>query len=126
MRTGKLVSTLLFLAACGGSKPPETVPAPPPNNNTSAPPPAGEQQPAPPAANNDAALINEAKQFVANADQELRKLYVDAATADWANQTDITPEHEAAAAKAGEVASVGVTKLIKEAKKFDPVLNKLD
>ncbi len=127
MRTGKLVSTLLFLAACGGNKTPETVPAPPPNNTASGTTDQTQQQPAPPpAADNDAALIAEAKQFVANNDKELRKLYTDAATADWANQTDITPEHEAAAAKAGEIASVGVTKMIKAARKYDAVLNKLD
>lgn len=123
MRTGKLVSTLFFLAACGGKKPPETVPAPPPNPGAETP---VVTQPENPPANNDAALIAEAKQFVADADKEIRKLYTDAATAEWANQTDITPEHEAAAAKQGEIASVGVTKLIKAARKFDAVLNKLD
>ena len=40
---------------------------------------------------------------MADADKELRKLYVDASRAEWADcNTDITPEHEAAAAKANE------------------------
>jgi len=41
-----------------------------------------------------------AKQFVAGAQPALRKLIVDASVAQWANETDLTPEHEAATAKA--------------------------
>ena len=71
-------------------------------------------------------LVAEAKKFVADLDPTLRKLDVDASLAEWANETDITKEHEAATAKAGEVQSVETTKLVKEAKKFEPILDKLD
>jgi peptidyl-dipeptidase A len=71
-------------------------------------------------------LIAEAKQYVAQMNEELRKLYVDASQAQWTNETDITPEHEAAAAKAGAEQAKGITRLIKGAKKFEPILDKLD
>ncbi|HSN25270.1 MAG TPA: M2 family metallopeptidase, partial [Kofleriaceae bacterium] len=71
-------------------------------------------------------LVAEAKKFVADLDPKLRKLQVDASQAEWTNETDITKEHEAATAKAGEIASVETTKLVKEAKKFDAVMDKLD
>jgi peptidyl-dipeptidase A len=71
-------------------------------------------------------LVAEAKKFVGDLDPKLRKLQVDASLAEWTNETDITKEHEAATAKAGEIASVEITKLVKEAKKFDPILDKLD
>jgi peptidyl-dipeptidase A len=124
-RTAPLFSILL-LAACGGSKP-RAVPAPPPDE-TSQPDVTQPTQPTPPPppANNDAQLIAEAKQFVADADTELRRLIIDASVADWANQTDITPEHEAAAAKASEALSNGITRLIKASRKFESVLGKLD
>jgi len=92
--------------------------------------PAAEQQPPPPAVTTagsaDAALIAEAKTFVGELEPKLRKLDVDASMAEWTNETDITKEHEAATAKANEAQSVGVTKLIKDARKFDPILDKLD
>ena len=78
------------------------------------------------APSSDDALIAEAKAFVAQTDKELRKLYVDASVAAWANETDITPEHEAAAAKAAEEQAKGITRLIKAAKRFEPILAKLD
>ena len=49
-------------------------------------------------------------------DPKLRKLQVDASLAEWTNETDITKEHEDATAKAGEHASVGITKMVKEAR----------
>ena len=52
-----------------------------------------------PPAGSDAALIQAAKPFVAAVNQDLRKLYVDFLAAEWANQTDITSEHQAAARK---------------------------
>jgi peptidyl-dipeptidase A len=75
---------------------------------------------------NDEALIAEAKKFVAEMDGELRKLYVDASQAQWNNETDITKEHEDAASKAGAEQAKGITRLIKAAKKFEPILDKLD
>ncbi|HWU88411.1 MAG TPA: M2 family metallopeptidase, partial [Kofleriaceae bacterium] len=81
--------------------------------------------PAPPPAPEDPA-VTEARQFVAAMDAELRKLYVDASVTAWANETDITDEHEAAASKAGEEQAKGITRLIKAAQKLEPILPKLD
>jgi peptidyl-dipeptidase A len=124
VRKTTLLCTLILAAACGHpSKPPEPVPAPAPAPE---PEPAAtpvEKRPAPAA---DAALITEAKQFVADLDPTLRKLSVDASLAQWANETDLTPVHEAATARASETLSVEVTKLVKVARKFEPVLGKLD
>jgi peptidyl-dipeptidase A len=101
----QLALPLLLAAACAGSN--------------AAP---SEEQPM----RSDAALVEEARQFVADADSELRQLYVNAWGAAWAHETDITPQHEAAAAKAFEQMSTGVTRLIKASRKFDPVNDKLD
>jgi peptidyl-dipeptidase A len=122
VRTSKLIP-LVLLAACGGpKKSPEPVSAPAPT--------AGAEQaatvPAPQEPHQDAALVAEAKQFVVDADKELRQLWVEASKAEWANQTDITPEHEAAAAKANEAAANGITRLIKASRKFDAVQDQLD
>jgi peptidyl-dipeptidase A len=126
VRTTKLLP-LILLAACGGPKTP--APAPAPDQQPAAPEPTEAAQPAPapaePGASSDA-LVAEAKEFAAQADKELRKLYTDASVAEWANQTDITPEHEAAAAKASEAMANGLTKLIKASRKFESVQGKLD
>jgi peptidyl-dipeptidase A len=118
VRTTKLLP-LILAAACGGSKKPDTT--------ASAPPPA----PSPPVtqappADPDAALVAEAKQFVAGLDAKIRPVMVDASVAEWTNETDITKEHEAATAKAAETSSVEITKLVKYARKFEPVMGKLD
>ena len=88
--------------------------------------PAARPPPGPGLESNDGKLIDDAKQFAKDLEPKLRKLDVDQALADWANQTDITKEHEAASAKASEIQSVEVTKLVKTARKFDPILGKLD
>jgi peptidyl-dipeptidase A len=69
---------------------------------------------------------DEAKQFVAKADEDMRRLLIASSQAEWAKQTDITPEHEAAAAKAGGELMNYTTKVIKESRKFDAVLDQLD
>jgi peptidyl-dipeptidase A len=124
VRTSKLFPLILATAAaaCGGSKPATTA-APPP-----APPPVADPPHAVmvPPVDPDAALVAEANKFVADLDPVLRKLQVDASLAQWANETDITKAHEDAAAKAAEIASVAITKLVKEARKFDRVNAKLD
>jgi len=117
VRKTALLVVPILAAACGSKSRPE--PAPPPE----LPPEKVEKQPAPSA---DAALIAEARQFVAQVDATVRKLTVDASEAQWANETDLTPAHEAATAKASEVLSVEVTKLVKTARKFEPILGKLD
>lgn len=106
MRTPYLI---LILAAACSSKQPERgaqppVPAPDPN----------------------AELVAEAPRFVAAMDAELRKLSVDAAVGQWTNATDITAEHEAAAAAANAELAKGITRLTKAARKFEPVLAQLD
>jgi peptidyl-dipeptidase A len=70
--------------------------------------------------------IAEARQFVVDADAELRNLYVGNLSAAWSNETDITPEHEAAAEKEFERLSRGLTRLIKLSRRFEPVLAELD
>jgi peptidyl-dipeptidase A len=122
VRTPILLS-LLIAASCGGKpKPPEPAQPAPSAPQAEAPPDKSEKPPA----STDAALIAEAKQFVADADTVVRKLTVDASVAAWANETDLTPEHEAATAKAAEIQSVEITKMVKTARKFEPVLDKLD
>jgi peptidyl-dipeptidase A len=79
-----------------------------------------------PPQSNDDALIAEAKQFVLDTDAAYRKVAVDASLAAWANETDITPAHEDAAAKTGAEMAKFLTKQIKAARKFDPILAKLD
>lgn len=114
VRTHFVAATLLLLAACSTKEPP---PAPPP------PPPPPTVDPAKAASGK---LIAEATQFVKDADPKLRKLLVDASLAEWTNETDITKEHEAATAKASEIQSVEITKMVKVARKFDSILDKLD
>jgi peptidyl-dipeptidase A len=124
VRISKLIPIVLLAAACGGPKKPEPVPAPPP---TPEPSPVPTPTPTPaPAPVDDSALVEEAKKFVADMDKELNTLFVENAKNDWANQTDITPAHEAAAAKTGEAVAKGITRLIKASRKYDSVLAKLD
>ncbi len=115
---------VLALAACGGPKAPDTIPAPPPSGGNAEDPIA---KPLPmPAQSSDEALIAEAKQFVADTDKEYRRVAVAASLAAWANETDITPAHEDAAAKTAADQSKFLTKAIKAARKFEPILAKLD
>jgi peptidyl-dipeptidase A len=122
VQSSKLLPLILLAAACGGPKKPQPVPAPLPEQAPESKPATA---PVPPPVVDNTALVQQAKQFVADTDKELRKLYVDASLADWANQTDITDEHEAASAKAGEELANGLTRLIKASLKFAPVASKL-
>jgi peptidyl-dipeptidase A len=129
VRTSKLIP-LILVAACGGPKkaPDRSTadPLPPAPTDTTAQAPVPTPAPPPQDPAKDAALVAEAKEFATRVDQELRKLYVDASVAEWANQTDITPAHEEASAKAAEALANGLTKLIKESRKFESVQAKLD
>ncbi|MDQ3367054.1 MAG: M2 family metallopeptidase [Myxococcota bacterium] len=121
MRKTLLLSAVLA-ASCGGSKTPDPV-EPPSGGDTSLPsgePTSGTQ------GSDGARLVAEAKQFVVTADAELRRVLVAANNAEWANQTDITPAHEDAAAKANRVVNDTTAGLIKAARTFDRVLDKLD
>jgi peptidyl-dipeptidase A len=87
------------------------------------PDPAGLPIPGPSA---EPTLVGEATVFVRELDADLRRLYVNASLAAWANETDITPEHEAEAARTGAEQASGITRWIKASRKFDPVLDQLD
>ena len=105
MRIASLALVALAVTACKKSD----EPPPPPSPGLKA---------------NDDKLVAEAKQFVKDADPKLRKLIVDQSLAEWSNETDITKEHEAAAAKASEIESVEITNMVKTAfnGKYDGML----
>lgn len=63
----------------------------------------------------------EAKAFVARVNAELKKLYAEAARAEWIKNTYITDDTEALAAQAGEKLMVYQAQVIKEAASFDGV-----
>jgi peptidyl-dipeptidase A len=63
----------------------------------------------------------EAKAFVTEVDAKLRELWTKSAEAEWAKQTDITDEHEAAAAAVQAEVMAYETKAIGEATTFDGV-----
>ena len=83
-------------------------------------PPKNAAKPAP------SALAAEAAKFVADMDIELRRVLVGYAEAAWTNETDITDAHEAAAAAAAKVQNDTIAKLIKQARKYEPILDQLD
>jgi peptidyl-dipeptidase A len=113
---------LVVAAACGGSKQPAGR-HPDDDVNMAKPMPEVEKTPE---VSKDDQLIAEAKQFVADTDKEIRRLYVEVSVTEWANETDITKEHGEAAAKASAEQATAITKAIKAARKFDPILDKLD
>ena len=108
---------MIFSLACGSSHP-EPVSVPPAG--------AGEAAGTEARGAGDELLIAKAQAFVKEMDADLRRLYVNASVAAWANETDITPEHEAAAAKAGAEQAKGITRWIKASLEFEPVLDRLD
>jgi peptidyl-dipeptidase A len=63
----------------------------------------------------------EAKAFITEVDAKLRELWTKGGAAEWAKQTDITDEHEAAAAAVQAEVMAYETKAIGEATKFDGV-----
>ena len=82
--------------------------------------------PKPAASPKDKALAAEATKFVADMDVELRKVLVGAAEAQWTNATDITDAHEAAESAANSIQNDTIAKLIKQARKYEPILDQLD
>jgi peptidyl-dipeptidase A len=78
------------------------------------------------AAGAGAALVAEAKVFTRHMDADLRRLFVSASVAAWTNETDITPEHEAEESRTSAEQAKGITRWIKAARKFEPVLAQLD
>jgi peptidyl-dipeptidase A len=63
----------------------------------------------------------EAKAFITEVDAKLRELWTKSGQAEWTKQTDITDEHEAAAAAVQAEVMAYETKAIGEATKFDGV-----
>lgn len=122
MKRQLALSIALAASAGCGPKKPDTVPAPPPTGSDTVVQP---EPPKPPPIDEGAALLAEAKKFVVDTDKELKRLSIEASVADWANQTDITPAHEDAAAKAGAELAKYITKSIKAARKYEPVVAKL-
>jgi peptidyl-dipeptidase A len=123
MRTRSPILAALLagaLVACGGgstSTTPGVTPAPiDPGAPASATEPAAPSGP----------TAEEARGFTAEVDRELRRLYVEQSRAEWAKQTDITPDHEAAAATASEALMSYLTTAIKASRKFDPIMDRLD
>lgn len=106
----RIASLLVLAAACSGSKQPANNGS---NNGTG----TTEVKPSP---------AEEAKAFVAKVDEDLRKLLIASSQAEWAKQTDITEEHEKAAAVAGEALMKYTTQTIKASRKFDAVRDQLD
>ena len=70
------------------------------------------------------ATAEDAEAFIKTVDADMRRLVVAQSQAEWAKQTNITPETEAAAAKAGEAAMNWITGAIKRAQWFEPLLAK--
>jgi peptidyl-dipeptidase A len=106
------IAFLILAAACSGPKKPTSGGSEPGSGSAAVAP--------------TPSVADEAKAFVAKVDVDLRKLAVASSEAEWAKQTDITPEHEAVAAKAnGELMSYTTT-TIKASRKFDAALDQLD
>ena len=119
-------TTLLFLALVSCACPPEKKVTVVPAKPVEPPPVAPAEPPKPPEPSPEDKLVAEAKQFTVDMDPQLRTLSVNASVAEWTNENDITPEHEAEAAKTNAELQTGVTKLILAARKFEPVMGKLD
>ena len=67
------------------------------------------------------ATAADAKAFIARVNDDLKKLYADAARADWVKNTYITDDTEAMSAQAAEKVMLFQAQAIKEAAKFDGV-----
>jgi peptidyl-dipeptidase A len=63
--------------------------------------------------------------FAAEVDGELRRLWVASSQAEWAKQTDITDEHEAAAAAATSAVMAYESEAVKKAASFDSIAAEL-
>ncbi len=125
MRIPILIS-LVLVVACGPKRSDAPVPGPPPGGGSSSGEPVGGDTSKPPPGPTDDALVAEAQAFTKQVDAELRRVLVASSEAEWTNQTNITDEHEAAAAKANGELNDSIAKLIKRARKYEPVMAKLD
>jgi peptidyl-dipeptidase A len=120
MRTGVLL--VLVLAACGSNKSDrtsdDTDPKPITNSGSGS---GSAGTPAVPSVTPDEAVA-----FAARVNQELLAAKSAADNADWARQTNITDETTKAAADANEKLSTLITKLIRDSRRFEPIMDKLD
>jgi peptidyl-dipeptidase A len=110
---------LALLIACGGTSG-SSEPGGTAGPGTGDPAGAGTGGPA------DGPTAAQAEEFVTRVDGELRRRYVAQSEAEWAKQTNITPETEAAAAKATAEVMTYLTKVMKESRQFDPIMESLD
>jgi peptidyl-dipeptidase A len=118
---------LVLAVACSGPKKtgPDPVPTPPPSGGEPDPT-ANVPKPAPPPQNTDAQLVAEAKKFIKEADATMRAKLVATSEAAWLNATDITDEHEAGEAKATQDLNETTAGLIRAARKYERIANKLE
>lgn len=108
--------SIVAVAACGGGGKKATKPGGGAGSGSAAVKPL---PPPPP-------TVDEAKEFLAKFDQGLRDVWTARDLADWQRSIDITPEHEAEAARTNELAMAYLTKQITASRRFDPVLDQLD
>jgi peptidyl-dipeptidase A len=70
--------------------------------------------------------LAEARAWIEQANAQLKEVNTKSALADWDRQTNITATTKAEAAKTNEVTMATLTRLIRESRKFDPILPELD
>ena len=73
-----------------------------------------------------APTVEEAKAFLAATDRGLREAWTKRDLADWERSTNITEATEAEAARTAEAAMAFQTQAIRDARRFEPVLDQLD
>ena len=115
MKARVFAASALVVAACGGAPAGPLVPAPSgPPPAASLPATAGAPALAPP-------TVDEARAFVADVEDALRRLWVARDRAAWVNQTYITEDTEALSAAGEEATAAYVGDAIARARRFDPI-----
>ena len=116
MRARPLAALLFVVAACGGGTndvlPPQP-PSPRPlimpmDTITASPPPAGP-------------TVDEARAFVADVEEHLRRLWVARDKASWVNENFITDDTEELSAAGEEATAAYVGEAIKRSRRFEPI-----
>ncbi len=118
MQKQALLSLIVFAAACGGHPPKSTMPDHAVEARPDEPAPKNMTPPVDP-------RIAQASAFLTRVDGELRKVFVAGSLAEWAYETDITDAHEAAASAANNEQNIAITRLVKEARTYEPIIGKL-
>jgi peptidyl-dipeptidase A len=115
VKAPQLAVVLLALSACGGAPAEPLCPTAMPSPAASASAPARALTPPPPS------TVDEARAFVADVEDNLRRLWVARDQAAWANQTYINEDTEALSAAAEEATAAYVSDAIERARRFDPI-----